>query len=461
MGTEILEEEYKDVLAKNDHYKQLIRQQKEHLASLDCKINEAQSRIQERQAASGGRLKQQEKHRHERKHVLILENKLDQETKKFDNLLSKNKAIREDIDHLLKQRGTLCKIHKKLNQQLATQHNIMEELAEMSVNAYNQRSEALTRMLEVRERSKTETAQFHMRMMKLKVDINHQVKLHNFMEKKLQDIVPVGEIEESKKRKAKTAQQDQIEDEKLETVHRTLLEVTGERDLCQIAKKFIDNEEKNFALFNYINELHNKSNMLNNCIDKLKSDIQLLELENEGHDDQCKSQLKDLEVQLEKQCSLGNSMENECTLVLKRMDQLMTGIADLFAKINPTPVTEKPGCSTHVTRDNVTQIIGILEESFNELLMLLTLANIEEAEQMVLPPQNPLLARHDLLPAVTPSSVEAPSVTDQPASEQPLDFLSLRACVLPSVVQSEQGESSRNPPANQRGKKAGLTFKSA
>ena len=61
--------------------------------------------------------------------------------------------------------------------------------------------------------------------------------------------------------------------ESLETyqaVHRLIVEVAGENDLRQIGKAFVENEGKSFACFNFINELNNKSTMLNDRINKLK-----------------------------------------------------------------------------------------------------------------------------------------------------------------------------------------------
>lgn len=53
--------------------------------------------------------------------------------------------------------------------------------------------------------------------------------------------------------------------------HSTLVEVTGEKELCQIGHSFIQNEQKNFALINYINELHNRMNVLKSGTDTLKA----------------------------------------------------------------------------------------------------------------------------------------------------------------------------------------------
>jgi hypothetical protein len=61
--------------------------------------------------------------------------------------------------------------------------------------------------------------------------------------------------------------------ESLETyqaVHRLLVEVSGNSDLRQLGRTFVENEEKSFAYFNYINELNNNGTMLKDRINKLR-----------------------------------------------------------------------------------------------------------------------------------------------------------------------------------------------
>ena len=53
--------------------------------------------------------------------------------------------------------------------------------------------------------------------------------------------------------------------------HRALLELTGETDLHQAGRLFIQTEQENFAHMNYINEQHNRWNMLKNSTNKMKA----------------------------------------------------------------------------------------------------------------------------------------------------------------------------------------------
>ncbi|XP_054472091.1 coiled-coil domain-containing protein 63-like [Anoplopoma fimbria] len=388
MATDLLKEQYNNLQEENDQYKKLINQQKDYLASLNKEVNVSESKIQEKLTVPGGLLKQEGKHRRHRKHIRVLENKLNQDTIKFDELLCRNMEYRKYIAHLLQQKGVWCNIEQKFNRQLATQENITEKLGERFALAFNQRSEAETRMLEVKECIEVETAHFIRRRMQLKTLIAHDAKLQTFMETKLQEIFPLEEDEDSKKRKKQQQYQNGVK--KLEMYmqgHSTLVEVTGERDLHQIGLMFTQNEQKNFAHMQYLNELHDRRNMLKNKTEQLKSDILSLEEENRGHEEQINSQLKDLESELEKFSCLSESLEKQCAVVQRTLDQLTTAISGLLDEIMQEAVV--------VNLDNIAHFTSILEENISNLLIQ---ANNVDDEQMELAPQDMLLANSDLLP---------------------------------------------------------------
>ncbi|XP_059185642.1 coiled-coil domain-containing protein 63-like [Centropristis striata] len=403
MATDILKEQYNNLQEENSRFSQLISQQKDHLVSLEKKITVTESRIQEKLTVPGGLLKLEGKHSRHRKLIRILENKLNQDTIKFDKLLCSNMIYRTDIAHLLQQKSLWCHIDRKFNKELATQQNVTVKLGEKASLAFNQRSEAESRMMEVKKCIEVETVQFTKRRMQLKTAIAHDAKLQAFMETKFHEITNLEEDEDSKKRKKQ--QQYETEAKRLEMYkqgHHTLVEVTGETDLRQIAHMFIQNEQKNFAHVSYINELQKRRNMLKNCIDKKEIDIRFLEEENKRHNELIHSQLKDLEYELEMYSCLSESLEEQCMVVVRTLDQLMKATRGLCDQILQEPVS--------IRSDNITHIISMLEENVSNLLIQ---ANNMDDEQTKLVPENVLLANSDLLPecetAVEPEGGRTPS----------------------------------------------------
>uniref|UniRef100_A0A8P4KTG2 ODAD1 central coiled coil region domain-containing protein n=1 Tax=Dicentrarchus labrax TaxID=13489 RepID=A0A8P4KTG2_DICLA len=353
-------------------------------------ITAVESRIQQKLTVPGGIFKQQGKHSRHKKHIRSLENKLNQVTIKFDEILCGNMDYRKDIAHMLQQKDLGCKIKTNFNRQIASQQSMMEKLGSKCTLAFRQRSEAESRTLEVRKCIEVESNHFIKRQMQLKIVIDHDAKLHSFMERKLQEIIPLEDDEDYKKKSAEKQQQHQNAANMLEMYmqgHSTLVEVIGERDLRQISQVFMDKEQKNFTHIGYINELHNKRNIMKNRTNKLKGDILLLEQENEGRNEQTKSQLEDLESELQKNSHLADTLEQQCSVIQITLDQLRTAINVLFDEITHKSVT--------VTFDNIVHCISILEECISDLLIQ---ANDVDDEQMQQPPHNLLLSNSDLLP---------------------------------------------------------------
>ncbi|KAI9521178.1 hypothetical protein NQZ68_010882 [Dissostichus eleginoides] len=386
MATVILKEQYKSLQEEKDQYEKLTSQQKDQLVSLEREITGSENTIQEKLTVPGGLFKLKGKQSRHWKHIRSLENHLNQYTIRFDGLLSRNMDHRKDIAHLLQQKGLWCNVAKKFNKQLATQLNQTEKMEESFTVAFQQRSEAEGRLMEVREWIEVETAHFTKRRMQLKTIIDHDTKLQTFMETKFQEVICFEENEDSKNRKKQ--QQDESGVEKLEMYrqgHSSLVEVTEESDLREIAHMFAQNEQKNFARISYINELQNKRNMLRHSTDKMKSDILFLEEENKGHDERINSTLKDLESELEKNRCLSDSLEQRCADVQTTLGELTGAISGLLDHIMPEAVT--------VNLDNVAHFTSILEESISDLLIQ---ANNMEEEQM--DPLSMLLANSELLP---------------------------------------------------------------
>jgi hypothetical protein len=86
---------------------------------------------------------------------------------KYNQLLSKNKAAREEIDHLRKERVTFETIYKKLEDELQDKKVDMASKIEVSNIAYEARDSALAEMAAVRAQSDGEQRAFEIEMARL------------------------------------------------------------------------------------------------------------------------------------------------------------------------------------------------------------------------------------------------------------------------------------------------------
>lgn len=103
--------------------------------------------------------------------------------------------------------------------------------------------------------------------------MDHDSKLQEFLGMKGQRrILADLELREAKKRQqVKEAMEIQLQ--QYRTTLEQIQEFCGESDIERLAVKFVKQEEENFALFNYINELNHESESLSYAIDSLKKNI--------------------------------------------------------------------------------------------------------------------------------------------------------------------------------------------
>jgi hypothetical protein len=73
-------------------------------------------------------------------------------------------------------------------------------------------------------------------------------------------------------------------------------EITEEDDLVVIVEEFIQKEDKNFALFNYVNELSNDAELLQEQCDEIREDMKKFKEEDIRLEGERKVKLKELEV---------------------------------------------------------------------------------------------------------------------------------------------------------------------
>ncbi|XP_062844818.1 coiled-coil domain-containing protein 63-like [Trichomycterus rosablanca] len=453
---EVLADQHKLLQREQDHYACLITKHKKHLISLEEKIKKMQDMIVEKKKQMGCDVYMLKRAQQQNKQIQILEDRVSQATMRYDKLLSQNQEIRSEINHLCQERVKLMSEYQRINKELKKQNSIMDDLVETSVQAYDQRSDILRRMLEVQESNRVDSVHFHAKISELKRIIHHETKLRTFMKQKSRARVPVKK--EDKKKKIEDARIVQTQGGSIEmyqSVHDHIVELTGESDSSKISRKFVENEEKNFGIFNYITELNNKSAMLQEQMVKLKKDIEQFELQNFHRDEKSKIELKELQDELERKSSRVDMLESQYTQVCETLNQRKNTITSLFTQItcDSTSITKKLSGTAEVTDDNVFHFMAVLEKQVQKLLM-----------QMVQGEDDPLPVSHKLLSTMVPAVTEPPeaaSFQDAATSAvlgtgnlKPLDYGALFDLVLPHVGLAKNGKIPKPK------KKPGYHFKS-
>lgn len=318
------------------------------------------------------------------KSIRILENRLDKALVKFNDALAYNKQLREQIDNLRRERVVFDEIQQKLARELQEKKKQMAQVIEVSNVAYEARDQAQNEINLLKAQTDREQGAFESeirelnRMIeqdkKLKERIGqsetaHRGKLTVDEEKNLKRTVVKGNWNIAKEKAAKAASAEKVQS--FEEAFAQIQAATGISNIDELVNTFIDAEDQNFSLFNYVNELNNEVEKLEEQIAEIKQDIEKYKGQGGQNDRQRKKLLKDLEDRLAATESKADQYEQKSLKASKTVAALEAGIQSIFGKIgcSNSTVSEMLG-TMGVTESNIMQYLGIIEQRTNELLQM-------------------------------------------------------------------------------------------
>lgn len=214
------------------------------------------------------------------KQIQILENRLDKALKKYNEALANNKRLRENIDNLRRERLVFDQIYKKLEKELAEKKKEMARIIEISNKAYEARDAAQAEMAALKQQADKEQQEFEQEWKELGKMIEQDRKMKDFMKKEREKLSMqehrgdmTVEQEQSLKKKvlrgnwgiAKDKASIHASMEKVQSYEEAFAKIqaaTGISDIDELVTTFINAEDQNFALFNYVNELNSECEKL-------------------------------------------------------------------------------------------------------------------------------------------------------------------------------------------------------
>ncbi|KAF0757174.1 coiled-coil domain-containing protein 63-like [Aphis craccivora] len=192
------------------------------------------------------------------RHEELLENKLHVKTVKFNKVLTENARLRNEIDNLLVQRSQFNEAYKALMARLDDSKQIMMDLIEQATSAYEQREDAQNRLINMSDVDKQQIALHKAEVKELQRQYDRDLKLQDFLSIKGQHrvLMDFERKEEEKKQNELGNRKEQAE--KWIDLMGWLQMYVGESNIDRIVDLFVRQEEENFALFTYINELNSE-----------------------------------------------------------------------------------------------------------------------------------------------------------------------------------------------------------
>lgn len=308
------------------------------------------------------------------KQVKVLEKRLDQALIKFNEALSENKELREQIDNLRRERVVFDGIYKKLERELHEKKKQMADIIEQSNLYYEERDIAVNELAALKVAAEKDMVQYedHFKELDLMIEADKQLR------EQLKQIPKVkaapaakkevpADLEEEKMRKTLTKPPVLQPEENIEEIMEQLMDGTQIHDLGELLERFVQAEEQNFSMYNFVNDLHNEVEALEEAIGHLQAEYG--KHKGTAGDVSRQQTLRELEEQLARTERTSEEYVDRTGKAEEIIHELRVGMDAIFSKLgcNLDEMNEVLG-TTQCTESNITTFLGIVEQRTTELL---------------------------------------------------------------------------------------------
>ena len=451
-------------------YMKKIAAEKKRTAEVEAEIQSVNAEIdKQRKDAGGVRLAEQENARKQRT-LKMLEDKLTKARVKFNEAGAYNKKLRDDIDNLRRERVIFDGVYKRLERTLEEKKMEMAQIVDVSNTAYTARSKAKEQMEALKKQAEQEQLNFEQEWTELSTLIENDDKMKAFVKQRSRAKARGQDLQDQDEHlrqriiqknpsitKDKAAQQQALEKvQKYEEAFARIQEATGITDMDELVATFIEVEDQNFSLFNYVNELNNEVEKLEAQMATVRDQIQQHTGETKSSDSERRQELQELESQVLATERRTLSYETKARRANNTLSVLKEGIEDIFQAI---------GCTDEglqailggggVTETNMMQYLGVIEQRTNEILQMYAAV---QTKQQGVEPQESLVSILGQGPTVSSGSVKlsvaAPDIIGEHESEsgdekeeeedRPLTRQELQAKAILRMQRSETADNSKS-----------------
>merc|ERR1711990_688845 len=399
------------------------------------------------------------------KQIRVLENRLDKSLQKFNEAIAYNKSLREQIDGLRRERVVFDSIYKKLEQELQVKKKEMANIIEISNSAYESRDQAQQEMQALKKQLEEEQAAFEEEWKDLgRIIEADRARKQN--RKSAAEIEQRGEMsveeEMGMKKKlikgtwaiARDKASMHVQAEKVQTYEEAfarIMDATNIHSIDELVDTFINAEDKNFTLFNFVNELTSEIEKLEEQIQDIKAEVEKYRGQDMNSDHQRKKILKDLEEKLGRTETKAEQYDAKFAHSTKILGSLKDGIHSIFSNIgcNMTGVSEVLGTGG-VTEGNIMTYLGLIEQRANEMLathnQVLKAREGEDVRGAVAPgPQSAAGATHiNILPPTTGDEYDEEEESEDDDETRPLTREELKARAQKQMTKKEQSAKKKS-----------------
>lgn len=429
-------------------YHQKIKNEQNAIIKVNQAISETQSKILAQRKVVGS----SDAHSNAKtieKHISILENRLNQSLVKYNQKVAQNKQLRKRIDDLKQERVVFDGIYKKLERELSEKAKQMSIVIEDGENASIERDRAQTELITLKKQADNSKKDFEQEWKKLGLlmENDKQIQQENIKSKsKTSDHLTASNdpnendtnglskshslssselIEKesaiSKEEKVRqsfiiTSEQMQEFDEAMEKIKRA----TGLTDMDDIITTFLESEEKNFSLFNYVaHELNDEIEQLEGQIVSIKKEIEKAKGQGVTSDTQKKKVLKKMDERKRFADEKAQEYEQRYIDATKTIDEIKTIVTSLFTSTGcnrPTTEVDELLGDGAITESNIIQYLKMIEQRTVEIMQTYVEAN-ESSNEEQSNNMNSIDSKKDML-SKTQMYIDLPTAEDFSSGEE-------------------------------------------
>jgi hypothetical protein len=422
---------------QGDIYTRKIETEKRRLEELDKQIKRLQNAILLQRKEMGGVHATRDSNTGVQKSIRILENRLDKALVKFNEALAHNKSLRESIDNLRRERVVFDGIYHKLARELARKKAHMHSLMSEANRATEVRLAAQQEMVALKAAADKEQEHFEQewKALGLLIDRDRRAKENAHKAADRERMMgsggmrtggggdPAMEAEALLRRKvtkgawgiATDKASIHLSMEKVqayEEAFAAIQKATRITDIDALVSEFVTAEDANFSLFNYVNDLANEVEKVEEQQNQVKEQIARLRgarpapapgsssavvpagadgaaaaaaLSADQTDLERKKLLAELDDKLHKYATRARASEERFAASSATLQALKAGVGAIFTRLGCGSSLVKPSSSSDasqpqqqqvvllggdagVTESNIMQYLGLIEARTNELL---------------------------------------------------------------------------------------------
>ncbi|XP_015836480.1 outer dynein arm-docking complex subunit 1 [Tribolium castaneum] len=358
------------LLQKHEEIVAQVQKEKFRLEELEQQIRKTEKQVRKLRLKDVTEGEYQERIKSGQKSVKMLENKLETTHKRFCSVLTENKQMRDEIDHLLKERTRFNAIWEKLVFDLNMGKKYMLDLIEQATLAYDQREEWCSKLQALKIRAHNDVITHTQEMREMQRQLDHDGNLREFLtikgQKRVMKDLEEKEMKKKEQERENLQKQIKIYQETLDKI-KTFCE---EEDVERIAAKYLKQEEENFALFNYVNELNHELETLSDSIEELEGKINEQKQICEQKAQKEKDSLESLKRALEEATQQANQDEANLAQTEEDLRLILKGIKDVFELVecDCAPILDLLGENPDVNEDNALIYLGLIEKKVSSLI---------------------------------------------------------------------------------------------